>query len=202
MQWIAFQVTGCREWIFHKPGVVERANGFVVRNTRGNDFASAGITGHEVRLHQSGRDFYLCIHQQAVEADRHLMGCGKPQRHAARLIARVMVNHLYVLLHPRIAKQFLEFVAEIGAMQASGNQHRNAGLRHSGRSETFDQRPQKETMGHRAGNVTNEYARGFSTVCQRFQSVGTDRGGECRFDDVLARGCHRNGRFADHCSGK
>ncbi len=80
------------------------------------------------------------------------------------VIARIMILNSDPLHDPRIANQFGKLFAKVRPMQAGGDQNGDAVECNPRGDQRFDYRPQEEMVGHRSGNVANEYAGAFAST--------------------------------------
>ena len=126
MKWVAFKIAIDGIWIGHEPCAMESGDRLGVRQPGRDDFASAGITGHEMRFHQSGDDLKVRIHEPFVETHNRAAGRRRPEQDVILVPGGVMILDPYSPQDPRIADQFLQLGAEVGSMQAGGHQHPNA----------------------------------------------------------------------------
>ena len=80
------------------------------------------------------------------------------------VIARIMVLDSHPLHDPWIADEFGKLFAKVWPMQAGGDQNGDAVECNARGDQRFDHRPQEEMVGHRSGNVANEYAGAFAST--------------------------------------
>src|SRR5664279_70475 len=71
VQRVALDNTVCRPAILQKPCTMKRAYRRFMGNPRDDNFSTAGITGHEMGLHQPDDDAEISLEKAAVEPDLH-----------------------------------------------------------------------------------------------------------------------------------
>src|SRR5208282_3514350 len=67
VQRVALDNTVCSPAVLQDPRTVERAYGLFMCNARGDNFSSAGVAGHEVRLHQPDGNSEIGLEKPAVK---------------------------------------------------------------------------------------------------------------------------------------
>ena len=97
---IALQHAVLRARIGHETVVVEGRDRLGVGDAGSDDLASPRIAGHEVRLDESGGDPDSGLDEAPVEENRS-SPTGPAEVDVVMVVARVVVDHLHALEHPR-----------------------------------------------------------------------------------------------------
>ena len=193
VQGVAVQHAVLRARVGHEAMVVEGRDRLGVGDAGGDDLAAPGVAGHEVRLHESGRDPDVRLDKPPVESDRGSLA-GAPEIDVVGVVACEVVDHPDVLEHPRIPHHLRELVAEVGPVQAGGDEHGDGVAGDPGAFQPFDERPQEQPVRHRAGDVADEEAGRAGPGC-RFGEAAAVKGGGDRGGRILD---DRHGRLLDH----
>ena len=175
VQRIADEVALHGERIFHEARGMEGADCRVAGDAGRHHFAAAGPAGHEVRLDEAGGDAQIGLDEDPVDADRRAARRGRSQIDMIVRVARVMVQHANVRHHPRIADDLGQFVAQIGPVQAGGDQDGDAVEGNAARDHGFDHRAQEQPVRHRPRDVADQNAGAASAARQVGQRSGIDR---------------------------
>ena len=175
VQRIADQVALHGQRIFHEARGMEGADRRVTGDAGCHHFAPAGPARHEMRFHQAGGDAQIGLHQDAVDADRRAARRGRSEIDMIMRIARVMVQHPDVPHHPGVADDLGQFVAQVGAVQAGGDEDGDAVEGNAARGHRLDHRAQEQPVGNRPCDVADQYAGAATSLRQVLQGSGIDR---------------------------
>ena len=130
-------------------------------DTGGDDLAPPGPARHEMRLDEPGGDPEIGADDAPVELHRRAPGRGKPQIDVGLRIPRKVVldpgpcraTHGSPMSSASSSPRF-------GPVEPGRDEHRDLPGRDPGIDEDADHRPEKHPVGHRAGDVADEDARG------------------------------------------
>jgi len=90
VQRVAVQIALHGRRVFHELRIVERADGFVMGNTRRHHLAPAGIAGHEMRFNKARGDLQVRLRETAVDHNGN-SAAGLPKVHVGTPVAGKMV---------------------------------------------------------------------------------------------------------------
>src|SRR5450759_660696 len=105
VQGVAGQVALDSQRIFHEPGGVKGTNRLLTGHAGRHDLAPTGPASHEMRLHQTGDDAQISLHQYSVDEDRGTAGWGDAEVDQAGSVASSMALDTDVLQNPRVTDE-------------------------------------------------------------------------------------------------
>ena len=122
VQGIFDEVAVAGQGIGHELVVVESPDGLFTGHARSDDFATTGVTGHEVGFDQPNDDPQIGVDQMAIEQHRNPIGRGFAQIDHPSKVAGVVIFDTDMVEDPFVADDFEHFFAQVWAVQAGGNQ--------------------------------------------------------------------------------
>jgi hypothetical protein len=158
MQGVAVQIAFADQRMLYEPAGMEGADGFVMGDAGGNDFAPAGKARRDMGFHQTGGDFQISLGKAAVDLDGDTTFWRHAKIHLIDVFQREMVLDPDIFHFPRIAHQLGQFIAFVWAMQPCGNQNGDVIQRDSLAGKRLDHRAQKQMAGHRQVEVADQDA--------------------------------------------
>ena len=196
VQGVADKHAVLRPRVGHEARAMEGRDGVLVRDARRDHLAPAGVARHEVWLDQAGGDLQLGLEEAAVELHRGAGG-REAQVDVVRVVPRVVVFDADSLQHPRVADQLLQLGAQVGAVQAGGDEDGDAGRGHAGGEQLAQDGPEQERVRHWPGDVADEDARRPLAAGLLGQGTRADGAGERGTDGTLGIRQERHGGLAD-----
>lgn len=194
MQRIIPEVGAAGPRVFHERGIVKGANGVLVCDARGDDFATAGISSHEMGFDQAGDNFQIGVDEASIQPHRGA-STGFSNGDVVFRVFGVVVDHLKGLDDGRIADQFFEFLAQIGTVQSGRDEDGDAFAGEASCEEAVQERSEQKPVGYGTGDVANDDAGGAGLPRQLGQRRSRYGGCECGDDGCRWIGQQRHGRL-------
>jgi hypothetical protein len=167
---------------------VERQDGVLVGDPRGDHLAASGVPGHEVGLHQAGDDFQVGLEEAPVDQDRD-PPARFPEVRMGTPVPGEVVPGADGPEHLLRADDLPELLPLVGTVQPGGHEDQDVFPGDAGAGDRLDEGREQRAVGHGPRDVADEDAGALPAAGHLRKRRGPHR--------VLQRLLHGPERFPD-----